>query len=207
MYGPASSTTPSSSTTSGSTFSTNSQQAGNQTYVATFVPPMSSLTTTTTSSTSSSASTSSSTSTTQSQTNGSSYSSSASSQVKILSVEAMVSGETSGDSSVTFSVTYQNIGSGDIYVLEGGGSNLNVTIVSGASIIQQVSSPRCEIMVAMTPLAPGASATAVTPGCWSGFHYQLLQPGTVQVQLALGWSNGVGSGGGSTVITAEFSLS
>ena len=124
-----------------------------------------------------------------------------------MAVDATVSGAQAGDPTVTFRVEYQNIGTSSIYVLEGGGSDLNVTLVSGASLIQQVKSPTCEIMVAMTPLAPGGDATAVTPGCWSGFQYQLLQAGNLQVLLTLGWSNGAGEAGGSVEITASFVLS
>jgi len=107
---------------------------------------------------------------------------------------------------VTFSIQYQNIGPSNIYVLEGGGSNLDVTITSGTSLIQQVKSPLCEIAVAMASLGPGDNATAVTPGCWSGFQYQLLQAGSIQVQMTLGWSNGIGKGAGSIQITADFAL-
>ena len=209
------------SSSQGTTYTTNSVQAGNQTYVATFISTVESAPSTSSTTTSSSISASATTSTTStasttvssatsssstgSQSTGDSYSYTASSQVKVLSVEALVSGSQPGDTPVTFRVTYENIGSGDIYVLEGGGSDLNVTIVSGGSILQQVDGPRCEIAVAMVPLAPGAQATAVTPGCWSGFQYQLLQPGTVEVVMTLGWSNGTNRAG-SIEITANFAL-
>ena len=106
-----------------------------------------------------------------------------------------------------FSVRYENIGSTDIYVLEGGGSGLNATVLSGTSQIQQVRGPMCELAGAMIPLSPGGNATAITPGCWSGFQFQILQPGEVQVLLILSWSNGIGKGGGSVSISAAFVLS
>jgi len=216
------STTTSSSPSKGTASSTNSIQGGNQTYVATLVTTMQSATSTSTTATSSSIATTSTassatgasatssttyTSTSQSQATGNSYFYTASSQVKVLSVQALTSGSQTGDGTVTFEVTYENIGSSAIYVLEGGGSNLNATVLSGSSLIQQVKSPQCEIAVALVPLSPGAEATALTPGCWSGFHFQLLQPGTIQVLMTLGWSNGTGKGSGSVKITAEFSLS
>jgi hypothetical protein len=204
-----SSSTPISSPTSVQV--TSSFQAGNQTYIATMVrAPTTSTTLTSTTSTGSASSTSSWITTTEPLGTGDSYTYSASSQVKILTVAASVSQGQNGDAAVNFQVQYENIGSGDIYVLSGGGSNLNVAITSGASILNQVSSPRCEIAVAMTPLSPGANRTAVTPGCWSGFYYQILQPGTIQVELTLTWSNGAyvsTGGGGSLVITADFTLS
>ena len=208
-------TTSSSNSGSGTTSTANSVQAGNQTYVATYVSTMESAPSTSSSTASSSSSstavtstlsTTASSATSGSQTTGNSFSYAASSQVKVLSVQALVSGSQPGDATVTFRVTYENIGSGDIYVLEGGGSDLNVTIVSGGSILQKVTGPRCEIAVAMVPLAPGAQATAITPGCWSGFHYQLMQTGNIQVLMTLGWTSESGQGG-SVEITAHFALS
>jgi hypothetical protein len=119
--------------------------------------------------------------------------------VKVLSVSATVS----GDSAVGFTVQFQNIGSSTIYVLGGGGSSLNSTITTGASYVKEVTGPRCEIAEAIVPVSPGGDWTAVTPGCWSGYHYELLSPGTIGVQLTLTWSGGIG---GSLEIYAEFSL-
>jgi len=209
----------SSNSSEGTTSTTNSYQAGNQTYVATLVSTMESApststtvvssiaTSTGTSSAIASSTTTGSTSTTQPQTGGDSYSYSPSSQVKILSVEASVSSGQPGSQRVIFEVSYQNIGSGDIYVFEGGGSSLNVTALSSNLAIQRDTGPRCEIAAAIVPLSPGAETTAVTPGCWSGFYFQLLQPGSIQVLLTLGWSNGTGKGGGSVEITGDFGLS
>lgn len=131
------------------------------------------------------------------------YSYSPSDQIKVLSVSASVS----GSGGVSFSVTYENAGTRSVYVLEGGGSSLSVAVVSGASL-EQVSSPRCLIAEAMAQLGPGEVATATSPGCWSGFHYQLSQPGTVQTQLTLRWENGASAGGGSgsLIIDAQFTL-
>ena len=214
--GATSSMTTSSNSSTGATYNT-TVQAGNETYVATLISTMESApstsstfsftTSATTISSSSTASASSTTSTTswEAQRTGSSYSYTASSQVKVLSVAALTSRGQQGDATVTFVVTYENIWSSDIYILQGGGSNLNVTIASGSSILQTVTGPRCMIAVAMTPLAPGDQATAVTPGCWSGFHYQLLQPGSIEVLMTLGWSNATNQGG-SLEITADFAL-
>ena len=208
-------------TSSGSTFSTNSIQGGNQTYVATFQSATEGSTTATTatsvytSSTSTSSASSSTTfsssittSGTQSQNNGDSYSYTASSQVRILSVEATVSGSQQGESAVSFWVRYENIGNSDIYVVEGDGSGLNATITSGASLIKEFAGARCMIVVVVGPLSPGSNQTAFTPGCWSGYQFELLEPGTIGVQLTLSWSTSLSQGEkGAITINAEFALS
>jgi hypothetical protein len=127
--------------------------------------------------------------------------------MKLLSVAAGVSGTQSGGQVVTFTVQVQNAGSNTVYVLGGGGSSLNAVITSGSTTIRQTSGPRCEIATTMVPLSPGQRWTARTPGCWSGYSYQLVQPGTIQVQLTLSWSgDSNGSSGGSMQIDASFAL-
>jgi len=205
----------SSNSNSGSTtaFTTNSIQGGNQTLVATYVSSLSTptaLTTSTTAATTTSASSSTmstptsssatSVTSTQSLATGGSFTYTASSQVKVLSVSATVS----GDSIIGFSAQFQNIGSATINVVTGGESSLNSTITTGATNVKVVTGPRCEIAEAMSPVSPGGEWTATTPGCWSGYHYELLGPGTIGVELTLTWSGGAGS---SLEIYAEFSLS
>lgn len=109
---------------------------------------------------------------------------------------------------MTFSVQFKNIGDGDIYVLNGGGSGLNVTVTSGASLLRQVATPRCEIAVAMTPVSPGSSWTSIVPGCWSGYSYELVGSGTIGVEFQLSWSSGgtPATGGSSVMINATFPL-
>jgi len=203
-------------TSPGSTSTTNSFQAGNETYVATQASTYESATTPVATGASTLASTTASSSstytissgyTTSMQTSGDSYSYAPSSQVKVLSVEATVIGGQPGDRLVTFIVNYENIGSSDIYVLEGAGSDLSATIISGPSLVSQVKTPMCEIAMEAVALPPGGNATAITPGCWSGFQYGLLQSGDVQVQLTFGWSNGAGTASGSIEIDAYFVLS
>ena len=85
---------------------------------------------------------------------------------------------------------------------------MNAIITSGGSHVSQVTGPRCEIAVSMGPVNPGEDWTATTPGCWSGYHYQLISPGTIGVQMTLTWSGGTtGGASGSVEIYADFSLS
>lgn len=191
------------SSNSGST--TSSLGAGNRTFIATFESTMvRCCSTTTQASTSESASAATSASSTGVQTGpGGTYTYTPSSQVKIVSVSATVSGGSGGPQTVSFTVVAENIGADNVTVLTGGGSGLNSTVLSGGSYVSAVPSVRCEIAVAMVPVGPGGTWTSTTPGCWSGYYYQLRQDGTVQVQLTLSWS---GAAPGSTVIDAEFAL-
>jgi len=192
-----------------STNSTNSIQAENQTYVATYVTSLSEEATTTsaqgtTSSTSSTISTASDTTSyatsSQSMETGGSFTYSPSSQVEILSVAATVSGAQGGYSEFGLSVQFENKGSGTIYVLGGAGSSLNATILSGATTTH-LRGVECEMAIALIPIGPGEDHTSTTPGCWSGYYYQVTEPGPVQVELILSWS---GSNAGSVDIYAQF---
>ena len=118
-----------------------------------------------------------------------------------------MSGSQSGDETVTFWVKFENIGSSNITLVEAAGSGLNATITSGNSILSEVAGPRCEIVVALAPVSPGSSQTTFTPGCWSGYHFLLLGPGTIGADLTLTWFSGASQGAVSKVtINAEFNL-
>ena len=201
-----------------------SVQGGNVTIVATQAGTMtrysSSISTSTSSSTSTASRTStpasssttsggSSAATSSTQGPGGSYTYTPSTQVKILSVAALVSRGQSGGEALGFRVTFENVGSGPITVVAGGGSSLNATITSGSAQVSQVASIKCEIATAMVTVSPGKNFTSATPGCWSGFSWQVVQPGTIQVDLTLSWggSGSAGSTSGSLEIAAQFTLS
>jgi hypothetical protein len=179
-------------------------QGGNQTVLATYVSTMTWYSSSTTGSSTSATSTSS-----QSPTSGGSFTYTANSQVKVISVSALVSQGQSGSQTVSFSVEFENIGGSTIYVLEGGGSSMSASLTPGTAEVSKASSVACEMMVAEVSVAPMQDHTSVTPGCWSGYVWQLVSPGTVQVQITLGWSGSAsaGSNSGSVDITAQFTLS
>jgi len=202
MPGTGGSTTPSASSTTGTGSVTSSAQGGNQTYIATFVSTTASEATTTTSEATTMTSTvavPTSTATTQTQ-SGSSFTYTPSSQVKVLTVSAQVSGA-AGDQSISFSVTFENIGTGTIYVAGGDASALNATIESGAAP-RVTSGMKCEGAVALVPISPGGESTSITPGCWSGYSYQVQGP-TVQALMTLSWS---GANAGSIHISVQFAV-
>lgn len=188
------------------------QGGGDQTIVATYVSTFTGISSSTTSTNPESSSTTTtqvSSSTASSSTTPSGvFSYSPNSQVKILSVQAYTSQSESGNQSVTFNVEFQNIGSSTIYVVSGGSSSLSATIISGPVHTQLNNVAKCEIVSAEIPVGSGQNFTSVTPGCWSGYNYQLSQPGKIQVELTLTWATGISNSGVSNMIEimAEFTL-
>jgi len=206
-----------SSASVGGAETTNSVQAANQTYVATYVTSLNRQTSTTTTSsipivqitttassstTSISSDTSSYSTSTQATVTGGSFTYTSSSQVRILSVAATVSNAEGGYSGLVLSVRFENVGSGTIYVSGGAASSLNATILSGATTTR-AAGVRCEMAIALIPIDPGGEYTSTTPSCSSGYYYQVAGPGTVQVELTLSWS---GSNAGSLDIYAQFNV-
>jgi hypothetical protein len=140
---------------------------------------------------------------------GGQYTYSPSSEVKILSVQAFVSQAGSGEQTLTFSVEFQNIGNSTIYVVTGGRTSLNATILSGPVRTQYAQTAKCQIVSPEIPIGRGGNFTSSTPSCSSGFIYVLLQPGTIEVELTLSWSANTSTGGvsgGVIDIMAEFTL-
>ena len=108
---------------------------------------------------------------------------------------------------MSIDVAYQNVGASDIYTVQGCGSSLTASIPSGSDVIQETPTVRCLCDEAPAPVAPGDYRTATTPGCWSGYQFDLVHPGTVQVQLTLSWGYDQGfQQRGTTNITATFTF-
>lgn len=190
------------STGTSNSITTSPFQAVNSTYVATYFDTMIRANATTTTST---LSTTTATTSASISPRGSFTYSPANSIVKILSVQAHTSQDGSGNQTISFAVAFQNVGNITIYVARGGGSGLNATILSGS--VKSVTTVRCDIAVAPSPLSPGENSSTITPGCWSGYSFILLQPGTIQVRMTLSWSLGMTSQqANSVVIDAEFNL-
>ena len=137
-----------------------------------------------------------------------SFSYSPAAPVKVLSVAASTYQGGNG-TMVTFSVTYENVGSSSIYTLSGCGSSLVATLPTDTSIIKRVTGgPVCLCAEAIMPLIPGANRTSTTPGCWTVYKVLLVHPGTVQVALTLYWGpDQTGQQQDATNITATFSFS
>ena len=124
--------------------------------------------------------------------------------VKVDSV-ADAKSEVSGRDTVSFEVNYENAGSSDVYYVAGCGSNLVASPPVGSSVLQKTQDgPRCLCAEAVMPLAPGSNRTAFTPGCWSGYDFVLMHPGTVQVDLSIYWGPTQGRRG--TNVTATFAF-
>ena len=128
--------------------------------------------------------------------------------VRVTSVQADIYGG-SGEPVVSFSVTFENSGSSAIYTAAGCGSGLTATLAPDSTVLQEiVGGPRCLCAEIMTPVAPGETHESVAPGCWSGYHFVLTHPGTVEVDFVLSWSGGVqnSSQPGTTNVTAWFTF-
>lgn len=188
-------------------------EGGNQTAVATYVNTFTGMTSTssvsssTTSGAAGSTNTATVTSTSSIPPQNSFTYSPANSDVRILSVQAFASQDgTGGQTTLSFSVQFENIGTQTIYVTRAGvGSGLTATILSGD--VRTQATVMCMIAEAPTPISPGSNNTVETPTCSTGHDYILLQPGTVEVELTLSWSTGDSTQSPSTVtITADFYL-
>ena len=108
--------------------------------------------------------------------------------VKVESVGASTYQGSNG-TMVTFEVTYENVGSYDVYTAAGCGSSLVATLPPGNGVLKQVyGGPVCLCAEAITPILPGGNRTSVTPGCWTVDKIMVAHPGTVQVELTLSWS-------------------
>ena len=132
------------------------------------------------------------------------------SSVKIVSVEATAAEDSYGNTTVAFQVLFENVGVAPIYVLGGCGGGLSATIVGSSSVLRQVSGGSlCDCAAIILTLVQGQNHTSVTPGCWSGYAYHLLSPGSVTMNMTLQWSTNGQSleGTNSTSIQAEFAFS
>jgi hypothetical protein len=137
------------------------------------------------------------------------FSYSPSSPVRIESVQAVTAPDSHGNTTVTFEVLFQNIGSAPVYVMGGCGGGLSASVVGASSVIQKVQGgPLCDCAAIILTLGQGQNHTSITPGCWSGYAFHLLSPGTVSVNMTLAWSTDGQSLGGSnsTSIQATFSF-
>ena len=137
-----------------------------------------------------------------------SFTYSPSSPIRVQSVEAEVYDQGAQGQLVTFAVTYENTGSSDVYYVAGCGSSLVASVSAGSGVIQKSSTgPVCLCAEATMALPSGGNRTATTPGCWSGYHFVLLGPGTVQVQLTLSWGPTQASpGNDTTTVNAQFTF-
>ncbi len=147
-----------------------------------------------------------STTTTTASTQGA-FSYSPASPVKVDSVTASTYQGSNG-TMVTFAVTFEDVGSFDIYTVTGCGSSLVATLQPGSDVLKQVTGgPVCLCAEAPTAVPPGGTRTAVTPGCWSVDKILLAHPGTAQVDFTLYWGSAQAtSRQDMTNITATFTF-
>jgi hypothetical protein len=136
------------------------------------------------------------------------YNASSQSPVRVDQVSAVVYTESNGTRTVQFEVGITNVGSSPVYIVRGCGSSLGSTIVQGAGVVKTVNVVRCLCAEGPTALAPGQSATLVSPGCWSGYSYKIVSAGTFVAELTLSWSGSTSTWpqGYNTTMTATFTV-
>ena len=109
--------------------------------------------------------------------------------MKVDWVQAVTSKDSAGDTIVTFQVLFGNAGMAPVYVVGGCGGGLSASVVGSPTAIQQVSGgPLCDCAAAILTINEGQNHTSVTPGCWSGYSYRLVSPGTLLINMTLRWS-------------------
>jgi hypothetical protein len=129
-----------------------------------------------------------------------------SSVVKIDSILAFESTSSNGTKYLSFQVTFHNIGPSTVYVAAGCGSPLSSSSGTPSVVGKLGPTMRCLCATQLAPLAPGEGHTSIDPGCWSGYSYVLLKPGSATMHFTLSWGDEMGNGSGSTDMTANFSF-
>ncbi len=109
--------------------------------------------------------------------------------VSVKSVQAIVSRNQSGGGYVTFSVSLRNVGNASIYIIKGCGSSLDSTILNSSIIRAVPGKPLCLCAETLAPLGANQNQTLSTPGCWSGYVYELTGSGTANVNFILKWGS------------------
>ena len=135
------------------------------------------------------------------------FTASSQSPVRVDYVRANVYSGQNGAKTLRFELGFTNVGNHTIYLIRGCGSSLNSTITSGNGVIRtNTDVVRCLCAEGPSGVDPGTSQAAVTPGCWSGYSYEVVRSGTFTAQLTLGWSanSTPGSQSGYVTVVANF---
>jgi len=128
------------------------------------------------------------------------FTSNSSSPVRIDYVKALLYPGSGGTKDLQFNVGFSNTGGDDVYTINGCGSTLSSTILSGNGVVQRVDGQmRCLCAEGLSPLHPQQNSTEVDPGCWSGYSYRVTGSGNVTANLALSWYRGSQFEDGGTV--------
>lgn len=129
-------------------------------------------------------------------------------QVQVESVRAMQyicqnCGAVNGQSYVTFAVTFDNVGSPPIYFL---GPYLSSSVPPNSPVLHEVVSSLCAGTVTFVTLNAGQNYTLRAPSCGTGFTYQLVQAGSLNVSFTINWTTSAKATDfpNSTTISAQF---
>jgi hypothetical protein len=138
-------------------------------------------------------------------------------QVEVESVEANYSANQFGAADVTFWVTFENVGTS---LVSFPAYALNASIATNSSAVREVFPPNPPpgITQMTSPLNNGQSYTLFSPYSGDQYYFQLVQAGTVDVNLNFTWDSGQltqcahspcpfqALSSGTTVISAQFTF-
>ena len=128
------------------------------------------------------------------------------SPVKIDSVTAIVSTGQNGTRYVNFEVLFENVGATPIFVAGGCGSGLTSSVANSTVIQKGRGGPLCACAEFIMSLGHGQNHTSADPGCWSGYRFQLLKPGSITANLTLTWTASGQNSQSQTSISAKLDL-
>jgi hypothetical protein len=133
-------------------------------------------------------------------------------QVKVDSVQVIATSQAqNGRWNIEFAVKFENIGNSPIYIPDGS-AGVSSSIQTNSSVLNQVASDRCAGTFSIAKLNHGQNYTMYAPDCFTGFNYQLVQSGSVNVSFSFNWTTNANASTNptdfpnSTTIAAKFTF-
>jgi hypothetical protein len=132
-------------------------------------------------------------------------------QVRVDSVQATQSvcqgcGAVNGTSYVSFAVVFYNTGDSPVYVFTSS-AGIDTSVPSNSVVLEKVpSSAFCLGTVAIMKIEPGGNLTLSGPTYCTGFYYQLVGKGIVDVGFDFQWNTNDRGIDNMTTISAQFNF-
>jgi hypothetical protein len=123
------------------------------------------------------------------------------------SVRAIASQARNGMLNITFAVTFENIGNSSVRAIGGWVGALSSDVPANSSVLREIPSRPCCAAIYIVTLNHGQNYTVYTPDSSSGFNYQLVNPGSVDVLLSFNWTTNLKENtpfSNTTTISARF---
>jgi hypothetical protein len=130
-------------------------------------------------------------------------------QVQVDSVMAFASQARNGRLNITFAVKFENIGNSPVRAIGGWVGALSSDVPANSSVLQEAPSQRCAGAIYIVTVNHEQNYTVYAPDCGTGFNYQLVNPGSVDVLLSFNWTTNLKENtpfSNTTTISARFSF-